>query len=86
MSRSEYFISESLKLARQLNLPDARSYLAGMLEMIGECAAAQEIRRAFVLLDESDRQLELLAGPTRTGQGAGDGKVKGDGEAKGDGQ
>jgi hypothetical protein len=74
MSRSEYFISESLKLARQLNLPDARAYLGGMLDLIGECEAANEIRRAFVLLDESDRQLELLA----TGKAAS--PVKGDGQ------
>ena len=61
MNPQEFFIRESLALARSLDIPSARLYLQGLLAMIGECDEAHAIRNAVVLLDESDRQLELLA-------------------------
>lgn len=63
MSPSEFFITESLRLARQMNLPDARLYLRGLLELAGNHDQAAPIRKATILLDESDRQLELLTQP-----------------------
>lgn len=58
---TQYFVSESIKLARQMNLPDARHYLRGMLNLIGDVEEAHDIRDAAILLDQSDRQLELIS-------------------------
>ena len=55
-----FFVQESLKLAHSLPLPDCRNYLRGMLEMIGQCDEAHDIRSAAIHLDESSRQLELI--------------------------
>ena len=56
----KFFLAESLKLARQMTIPDARRYLAGLLEAIEDHDMADAVRRAVVHLDESDRQLQLL--------------------------
>lgn len=62
MSNSDqsFFVSESVKLAREMNLPDARRYLRGLLEIAGDSPEVEDVRHAAVLLDQSDRQLELI--------------------------
>ena len=64
-SDQNFFIQESVRLARGMNIADARSYLRGLLEITGEDEATQPVRAAVIHLDESDRQLELIASAQR---------------------
>jgi HD-like signal output (HDOD) protein len=67
MTPLQFFIAESIKLARSMPISEARVYLAGLLDALGETPESHDVRHAFTLLDASDRQLELLTTvpPTR---------------------
>ena len=56
------------RFVRTMNLPDARLYLQGLLETLGDCEEAHAIRSVYIHLDESDRLLELLHSAKSPGQ------------------
>ena len=55
------FIQTSLKFCRQLPFLDAVEYLSGLLKMAGDDPAVADVRRAFIYLDDSARQLTLIS-------------------------
>lgn len=61
--KTQFFMQETIRIVRQMNLPDARRYLGGLLELLGDCDEAHTLRTVLMHLDESDRQLDLIAGP-----------------------
>lgn len=60
----QFFISQTMTQVRGMKLPDAVLYLRGLLQTCADENALPEIRRIYVNLSESDRQLELI----QTGQ------------------
>lgn len=56
----EYFLQEAIAHARTLPLKDAVVFLRGLLECGQESKAMGAVRSLFLLLSESDRQLELI--------------------------
>ncbi len=57
---TQFFLSESMKLARELPMSEARLYLRGFMELACDSPEADSVRKAAIRLDQSDRQLELL--------------------------
>lgn len=58
------FIRESVAHAREMKLAAAVVFLRGLLESVEDEAVRSPIQNVFILLTESDRQLELI----QTGQ------------------
>lgn len=56
----QFFLCECIAHVRELKLADAVLFLRGMLESVEDEALKSPIQNAFVLLTESDRQLELI--------------------------
>ena len=62
MSASDFFIKETLSHVHSMRIGEAREFLHGLLEVAGEGNSdVEEVRRAYVLLNESHLQLELIS-------------------------
>lgn len=60
MNPYQYFIHRSIEFARTMGVPDARRYLAGLLDVLGDRNEADDLRQALIHLDESDKRLEAM--------------------------
>ena len=57
----QFFVSESVELARSLSLPDCIRYLDGFLNAVGAAhPAAASLRAIYRSLRNSDQQLDLI--------------------------
>lgn len=57
---TEFFLAESIAHARTLSVAQAVLYLRGMVQSCTDSEAVEHIRKAYIGLSESDRQLELI--------------------------
>ena len=62
MSRIDFFLMESVKLAKQMPMAQARDFLGGLLESSSpqKDKVVGDVRRAFTQLDETVRMIEVL--------------------------
>lgn len=58
----DFYIAHLVAHARSLPLSDAVPFLAGALELAGERAEMEDVKRAHRALIVADDQLELIAG------------------------
>lgn len=56
-----FFNAHCIALAKSMSLMDARSFLRGALELVGDEEQAAPLRRSFVALDRCAEQLEIFA-------------------------
>lgn len=61
ITNGDYFIRESVRHARSLAIPEAITYLRGMLFMTVDDTALQPVRATLNSLTRCDQQLELIA-------------------------
>jgi hypothetical protein len=59
-SQVDYFVREAIRHGRALPMKDSVRFFAGLLQLAGDQPEVASVRNAFTLLQESDRQLELL--------------------------
>jgi hypothetical protein len=57
----EFFLTEAIAHARTLPMAKSVVFLRGLLQSCGDDKVADQIRRIYIPLSESDRQLELIA-------------------------
>jgi hypothetical protein len=57
----EFFIAESMRLARSLPLPDAIRFLNGFCVSCSDAPRLSHVRKILIALSESDKQLERMA-------------------------
>jgi hypothetical protein len=60
MNPQSFFLSECLSHVRSMPLQDAVRFLNGLLLSCGDTPVTNEIRKVYINLDSSDRQLELI--------------------------
>jgi hypothetical protein len=56
----EFFFTQAIAFARSLPLSQAVLFLRGMLQSCSDSPATDQVRRIYVGLSESDRQLWLI--------------------------
>lgn len=55
-----FFISEAISHARSLPLAQAVEFLRGLLQSCSDSEVTEAIRKVFISLSESDKQLDLI--------------------------
>lgn len=63
MNEIEFFIAETAAEVRGMSVSEARTYLRGLLMLIGENSAIDSLREIYRHLDVADAQIELIADP-----------------------
>lgn len=56
----QFFISQTIALVRGMKIHDAVIYLRGLLQTCADEASLPELRKVYINLSESDKQLELI--------------------------
>jgi hypothetical protein len=61
MTAEQFCIAEAIKAAREMSYHDCLRFLSGLVLLSGDSDETQPLREVMVSLNQSDRQLELIA-------------------------